>query len=261
MNEQISLSVLVPVYNEQYLVGAALDRLKLLASSDLLKRVEIIVVDDGSRDATGSVLRDFEERLRAEDAKAQSSKISWKILRHQRNQGKGAAVRTALAQATGDISVIQDADLEYDPRDILRLVEVFVEEDADAVFGSRFSGARVRRALFFWHQLANKFLTLACNMVSNLNLTDVWTCYKAVRTGLLKSIPLVSNDLRIEPELTIKLAKRNARIFETPIRYAGRTYAEGKKIGFRDALLGIWAVIRFGIGTIFIPTTSMAARS
>ena len=247
MDGQISLSVLVPVYNEQYLVGAALDRLKVLASSDLLKRVEIIVVDDGSRDATGSVLRDFEERLRAEDANGQSSKISWKILRHQRNQGKGAAVRTALAQATGDITVIQDADLEYDPRDILRLVEVFVEEDADAVFGSRFSGARVRRALFFWHQLANKFLTLACNMVSNVNLTDVWTCYKAVRTGLLKSIPLVSNDFRIEPELTIKLAKRNARIFETPIRYAGRTYAEGKKIGFRDALLGIWAVIRFGM--------------
>jgi glycosyltransferase involved in cell wall biosynthesis len=240
---QVSMSILVPVYNEQYLVSAALERLKDLAVSELLDRIEVIVVDDGSCDRTAEELQSFEKRLLSEE----SSRILWKFLRHNRNQGKGAAIRTALAQASGDIAVIHDADLEYDPRDILVLVKTLIDEGADAVFGSRFAGATVRRVLYFWHQLANNFLTLVCNFVSNLNLTDVWTCYKLVRTPLLKSIPLVSNDFRIEPELTIKLAKRKARIFEVPIRYSGRTYDEGKKIGLRDAFLGIWAVIRFGV--------------
>jgi glycosyltransferase involved in cell wall biosynthesis len=245
MAAPLSLSVLVPVYNEQYLVTAALERLNILAQSPLLARIEVIVVDDGSRDGTESALREFQAR-NAEKSDTDQSKMSWTFIRHGRNMGKGAAIRTALAKATADIVVIQDADLEYDPADILKLVQVFVDEDADAVFGSRFAGAAVRRALFFWHELANRFLTFVSNMVSNLNLTDVWTCYKAVRAPLLKSIPLVSNDFRIEPELTLKLAKRKARIFEVPIRYSGRSYDEGKKIGFRDALLAILAVVRFG---------------
>ena len=165
-----------------------------------------------------------------------SSKLTWRFLRHERNGGKGAAIRTALAQATCELTVIHDADLEYHPRDLLRLVRVFVEEEADAVFGSRFAGADARRALFYRHELGNKFLTFLCNLATNLNLTDMETCYKAVRTDLLKSIPIESNDFRLEPELTIKLAKRQARIHEVPISYSGRSYQEGKKIGWRDGL-------------------------
>ncbi len=161
-------------------------------------------------------------------------KTDWIFLRHERNGGKGTAVRTALALADGEYSVIHDADLEYHPKDILRIVEVFVREKADAVFGSRFAGGEARRVLLFRHQIGNKLLTFLTNLATNLNLTDMETCYKAVRTDLLRSIPIVSNDFRLEPELTIKLAKREARIFEVPISYSGRTYQEGKKIGWRD---------------------------
>src|SRR6266545_2404018 len=149
---------------------------------------------------------------------------------NEKHSGKGKAVLTALERATCDIAVIHDADLEYHPKDLNRIVEVFVDQEADAVFGSRFAGGRVRRVLLYRHELGNRFLTFLCNMATNLNLTDMETCYKAVRTQLLKSIPIESNDFRIEPELTIKLAKRNARIFEVPISYSGRTYDEGKKI-------------------------------
>ncbi len=237
--EKLTLSVLVPVYNEEHLVAASLRRLELLAASPHLSRVEVIVVDDASRDRTPEVLAAFERE-------AKDSKLHWIFLRHERNGGKGKAVQTALARAQGDVSVIHDADLEYHPKDLLRIVAVFAEEEADAVFGSRFTG-EVRRALLFRHQIANKALTLACNLVSDLNLTDMETCYKAVRTPLLKSIPLVSNDFRIEPELTIKLAKRGARVFEVPISYAGRTYQEGKKIGWRDGVRALAAIARFGL--------------
>ena len=155
------------------------------------------------------------------------------------------AIRTALAEADGEISVIHDADLEYHPKDLLRIVKVFVEEQADAVFGSRFAGGEARRALLFRHELGNRLLTFLTNWVTNVNLTDMETCYKAVRTDLLKSIPLRSNDFRMEPELTIKLAKREARIFEVPISYSGRTYQEGKKINWRDGLKALWAILRF----------------
>ena len=168
------------------------------------------------------------------------------INRHQYNRGKGEAIRTALALATGEVSVVHDADLEYNPSDLVRLMRVFIDEDADAVYGSRFAGGGVRRALFFRHQLGNKLLTFFCNMVSNLNLTDIETCYKAVRTDLLKSIPTTSNTFDIEPEITIKLAKRGARVFEIPISYSGRTYHEGKKIGWRDGVIAFWAIAKFG---------------
>jgi glycosyltransferase involved in cell wall biosynthesis len=244
VNPPISLSVLVAVYNEQYLVGEALKRLKVLESDANLSRIEIIVVNDGSTDSTGEVISSFRETLGA--LSKETAGLQWIFLGHKRNYGKGKAIQTALGHATGDVTVVYDADLEYRAEDISRLIKVFKENQADAVFGSRFAGGEVRRALLYRHQLANKFLTLLCNLVSNLNLTDVWTCYKAVRTRLLQSIPIVSNDFRIEPELTIKLAKREARIFEVPVSYLGRSYAEGKKIGARDAILALWAIVRFG---------------
>src|SRR3954470_935442 len=236
-----SLSVLVPVYNERFLVAASLERLKVLATSPDLDRVEVIVVDDASKDDTPQVLEEFQQRLRPDP------KMTWLFLRHERNGGKGQAIRTALERATCEITVIHDADLEYHPRDLLRIVRVFVEERADAVFGSRFGGSEVRRVLLYRHELGNRLLTFLTNLVTNLNLTDMETCYKAVRTYLLKSIPLVSNDFRIEPELTIKLGKRHAILFEVPISYSGRTYAEGKKINWRDGVAALWAIASFAL--------------
>jgi SAM-dependent methyltransferase len=238
-----TLSVLVPVYNERYLVAESLRRLRILGETPGLLHVEIIVVDDASTDGSTEIIEQLEIDLRAR----RDDRINWVFLRHERNLGKGAAIRTALACATGNVTVVHDADLEYDPADIGRILKVFAENDADAVFGSRFAGGEVRRVLLFRHEVGNRILTLLCNLVSNLNLTDAWTCYKAVRTSLLKSIPLESDDFRIEPELVIKLAKREARVFEIPINYYGRTYEEGKKINWRDGLRALIAIIRFAL--------------
>jgi glycosyltransferase involved in cell wall biosynthesis/phospholipid N-methyltransferase len=238
-----SLSVLVPVYNEQHLVATSLARLALLEESPHLERIEVIVVDDCSKDGTPEALA----RFREEQTGKPGSRIAWTFLRHERNQGKGGAIRTALDRATCEITVIHDADLEYHPKDLLRIVEVFVDEGADAVFGSRFAGGRVRRVLLFRHELGNRLLTFLTNLVTNLNLTDMETCYKAVRTALLQSIPIHSRDFRLEPELTIKLAKRQARLFEIPISYSGRTYQEGKKINWKDGVAALWAIVRFGV--------------
>jgi glycosyltransferase involved in cell wall biosynthesis/SAM-dependent methyltransferase len=255
-----SLSILVPAYNEQYLVAESLARLEVLEESELLDRVQVVVVDDCSRDGTSGVLREFAaargvswkdegtiEKGVELKGHGQKGKFEWVFLRHVLNGGKGAAIRTALAEASCDISVVHDADLEYHPRDLHRIVRVFVEEHADAVFGSRFAGGDVRRALLYRHEIGNRFLTFLTNWVTNVNLTDMETCYKAVRTSLLRSIPLVSNDFRMEPELTIKLAKREARIFEVPISYSGRTYQEGKKINWRDGFKALLAILRFAL--------------
>ena len=241
MKTSVTLSILVPVYNEQYLVRASLERLKLLADQPLLERIEVIVVDDGSTDRTNAVLREFESTETAHPG----GKLNWIFVYHEANQGKAAAIRTALQRASGELTVIHDADLEYHPLDLLKMVQVFLEEQADAVFGSRFLASEYRRVLFFRHQLGNHFLTLLCNIVSDLNLTDMETCYKMVRTALLKSIPLVGNGFEIEPEISIKLAKRGARIFEVPIRYAGRTYQEGKKIGWKDGVKALGVVLKY----------------
>jgi glycosyltransferase involved in cell wall biosynthesis len=241
-----TLSVIVPVYNEEYLVEASLERLKALAASSLLQAVRIIVVDDGSKDGTQEAIERFRRSLEDDGADA---KFRWIWIRHEKNRGKGAAIRTALKEVDTELLVIHDADLEYHPLDLLRMVEVFLAEDADAVFGSRFMSGGCKRALFFRHALGNKFLTFLCDLFCDLNLTDMETCYKMVRADLLKSIPLESSTFDVEPELAIKLAKRGARIFEVPISYSGRTYREGKKIGWKDGVRAFWAIFRYGFST------------
>jgi glycosyltransferase involved in cell wall biosynthesis len=236
-----SLSVIVPAYNEQHLVAPSIDRLRLLGESPFLDRVRVIVVDDGSSDGTAAALEQFSRSL----AGAPAAKLDWTFIRHPSNQGKAAAIRTGLVYADTELTVIHDADLEYHPQDLIKMVKVFLQEPADAVFGSRFLAGEYRRVLFFRHEIGNRLLTLMSNIVSDLNLTDMETCYKMVRTELLKSIPLAGRGFEIEPEITIKLAKRAARIFEVPIRYSGRTYQEGKKIGVKDGFRAVAAIIRF----------------
>lgn len=244
MPTETTLSVIVPTYNEQYLVEASLARLEILGESPMLQRLKVIVVDDHSTDQTPLALRRFQESL---DANFGTGKFEWVFLRHAQNLGKGAAIRTALQYADTELTVIHDADLEYHPRDLLRMIPLFLEEDADAVFGSRFLPGAFRRVLFFRHALGNKVLTFVCSLVSDLNLTDIETCYKMIRTHMAKSIPLDSSDFRIEPELAIKLAKRGARVFEVPISYSGRSYREGKKITWKDGALALWAILRFAV--------------
>src|SRR5271170_3107245 len=237
-----SLSVIVPAYNEQYLVETSLGRLKVLGDSPLLHLVQVIVVDDGSKDGTAEAIARFRASV---EPGAHDQRFRWIWLRHDKNQGKGAAIRTALACVDKELVVIHDADLEYHPGDLLPMVELFLYEDADAVFGSRFMSGGYKRALFFRHALGNKLLTFLCDLVCDLNLTDMETCYKMVRSKLLKSIPLESSTFDVEPELTIKLAKRGSRIFEVPISYSGRTYGEGKKITWTDGVRALWAILHY----------------
>lgn len=237
-----SLSVIVPAYNEQYLIETSLARLGVLGSAHSLHKIKVIVVDDGSKDGTWEAISRFRAELESEGA---DPKFEWVWVRHERNQGKGAAIRTALKQVDTELVVIHDADLEYHPRDLLKMVRVFLLEDADAVFGSRFMAGGYKRALLYSHTLGNKFLTFLCDVVCDLNLTDMETCYKMMRVELIKSIPLESSTFDVEPELTIKLAKRGARVFEVPISYSGRTYREGKKIGWKDGARALWAIARY----------------
>lgn len=230
----LSLSVVMPVYNERYLVRESIRRV-LAVQSPYIQRLDLIVVDDGSKDGTREILREI--------ARENPERITY--VEHAQNGGKGAAVRTGIGLAKGSVTVIQDADLEYDPSDLPRLMVPFVRDGADAVFGSRFLSGEYRRVLYYRHTLGNRALTFLCNVLTDLNLSDMETCYKAVRTPLLQSIPLRSNDFRIEPELTFKLEKRGARIYEVPISYSGRTYEEGKKIGPKDAWHAFWTMIRW----------------
>lgn len=224
------LSVLIPVYNERDTIERLLDEVHSVAV-----RKEVICVDDHSTDGTREVLA----RLLA------AGRID-RLELHERNRGKGAAIRTALAASTGNVVIVQDADLEYDPADWPGLLAPIIDGRADAVFGSRFLGGP-HRVLYFWHSVGNKALTMFSNMLTNLNLTDMETCYKAIRGELARSLKLTSDRFGFEPEVTARLARANARIYEVPISYSGRTYAEGKKIGWRDGVAAIGHIIRFNL--------------
>jgi glycosyltransferase involved in cell wall biosynthesis len=224
------VSAIVPAYNEEATIEASLRRLK-----DVPLKVEVVAVNDGSTDATGAKL----DRLRSEG-------VVEKVIHQDRNRGKGAAVRAGIAVATGHVIVVQDADLEYDPREFPTLLEPILRNQAEAVFGSRFQSGP-RRVLYFWHAVGNRLVTLLSNMFTDLNLSDVETCYKMVRADLLQSLCLVSDRFGFEVELTARLAKAGARIWEVPISYSGRTYAEGKKIDWKDGVAALWHILRFNV--------------
>lgn len=230
------LSILIPVYNERYTVATLIDRVLAAPLPAELQR-ELIVVDDCSTDGSRAVL----EQIAAQHGHVVKLRI------HEVNRGKGAAIRTAIAEATGDMCIIQDADLEYDPTDYPALLEPILDGEADAVFGSRFAARGRRRVLYFWHAIGNRWLTTLSNLFTNLNLTDMETCYKAVRTDMLKSIPIRSDRFGIEPELTAKLAKRGCRIYEVPISYHGRQYGEGKKITWWDGVKALFVILYFSM--------------
>jgi glycosyltransferase involved in cell wall biosynthesis len=235
MPTRLNLSVLVPVYNERHLVETSIRRV-LALRDPIIDDLQVVAVDDASTDGSGAIL----DALARDDPRLI-------VLRHDRNRGKGAAIRTALTRAAGDVVLIHDADLEYNPADIPALLRPFLEEGADAVFGSRYLSAPYRRALMYRHSVMNRWLTRLSNWFTDLDLSDVETCYKAVQTTLLRSIPLRSSDFRIEIELAMKLAKRRAHVFEVPIRYLPRSQVEGKKIGIRDGILALFALIRFSL--------------
>ena len=222
------LSVIIPIYNEKNTVENIIRQVQAV---DIGMEKEIILVDDGSTDGTREILEKITDK-------------NVKIHLHEKNQGKGAALRTGFSKATGDFVIIQDADLEYDPREYPQLLRPLLDGRADAVYGSRFLGGP-HRVLFFWHYIGNKMLTTFSNMLSNLNLTDMETCYKVLRREILDKISLKSNRFGIEPEITLKLARLNCRIYEVPISYSGRDYSEGKKIGWKDGVAAVYHIIRF----------------
>ncbi len=223
----VKLSIIIPVYNEHNTLRALLARVEAV---DYEK--EIVLVDDCSTDGTREIVQDYQ------------GQDGYTVLMHSKNLGKGAALRSGFAEAKGDIIIIQDADLEYDPREYGNLLEPILDGRADVVYGSRFLGGP-HRVMFFWHYLGNMVLTTLSNMTTNLNLTDMETCYKAFTRKVLDSLTLKCNRFGFEPEFTSKVARKNFRIYEVPISYSGRDYTEGKKIGWKDGIAAIWFIIRF----------------
>ena len=228
------LSVIIPAYNEEATISRLLDA---VLDCDLPPGVdrEVVVVDDASTDGTQNALEPYASNPRV------------RIFRQSRNRGKGSALRRGFAEARGDFVIVQDADLEYDPREYPKLLQPVLDGRADVVYGSRFMGSDAHRVLFFWHSVGNRLLTLLSNSVTNLNLTDMETCYKLFRIEILRRIELREDRFGIEPEVTAKVARLGVRIYEVGISYAGRTYEEGKKIGWRDGLWALWCIFKYGL--------------
>jgi glycosyltransferase involved in cell wall biosynthesis len=225
----MKISVVIPVYNE---AATILDVIAAVRKVPL--DLELIVVDDGSTDGTREII-------------ASITDPQVKVILHDRNRGKGAALRTGFRHISGDVAIIQDADLEYDPNDYHRLLKPITEGKADVVYGSRFIGGDQHRVLFFWHMLGNRFLTLISNMLSNLNLTDMETCYKVFRREILEQLTIEEDRFGFEPEITAKVARSQARIYEVGISYAGRTYQEGKKIGWKDGISALRCILKYNL--------------
>lgn len=226
----MKLSVVIPCYNES---ASILSLIKAVKNSPVKSR-EIIIVDDGSTDGTRAILDAFEDP-------------EVKIIFHDKNKGKGAALRTGFSAATGDICIVQDADLEYDPQEFPIVIQPILEGKADVVFGSRFQSGRPHRVVYFWHRVGNGFLTLMSNLFTDLNLSDMETCYKAFRREVIQAIKIRENRFGFEPEVTAKIAKMNVRIYEVGISYYGRTYDEGKKIGWKDGVRAIYCILKYNL--------------
>lgn len=230
-HQKIRLSIVIPCYNEINTIEEIVRRVQ----SSVNFNKEIIIIDDKSTDGTRDILREKIESLVD------------KVLYHDKNRGKGAALRTGIKAATGDIVIIQDADLEYDPREIPKVLQPILDGRADVVYGSRFMGGEPHRVVFFWHMVGNKILTTLSNMFTNLNLTDMETCYKAFRREIIQSIEIEEDRFGFEPEITAKIAKMKCRIYEVGISYSGRTYEEGKKIGWKDGISAIMCIIKYNL--------------
>ena len=232
----MQLSVIIPVFNEATTVGEILHRVATVSLPQAITATEIIAVNDCSTDGTAQCL-----------SRLESCYPQLKVVHHVRNLGKGAALRTGIAVASGDILLFQDADLEYDPADYAQLLRPLLAGKADVVYGSRFLTTAERRVLYFWHRVGNAVLTLLCNAVADVNLTDMETGYKAFRREVLQALTLEQNRFGCEPEITIKVARQRWRMYEVGISYSGRTYEEGKKIGWRDGVQALWCIVKYGL--------------